>query len=277
MISYHEITDALKSMGLQRDIPLIVHIDPSLRGSIKGGTSTLMGALLSNIDNLMLPAFTYSTMVTPEDGPENNHIDYGKSSDENLNAVIFSHTLPSEIGNQEEIDILKGFSGSYRSSHPIFSFYGLGLDIALLDHSPEKPYQPIKKLMDMGGWVGLFGAKASQNFSIHYAEYLAGRKQFLRWALTPDGIAECPHFPGCSDGFHKLQYYLQDEFREIALENTKFSAIPLSTLIKSAVALLEEDPFALLCNDLQCTCCNLVRTVIKDQIANHWKPERDND
>ena len=277
MISYHDITGALKSMGLQRDIPMIVHIDPSLSGKIKGGTATLMGALLSNIDNLMLPAFTYSTMVTPESGPENNNLVYGKSSEDNLNAVIFSHALPSEVGNQAEIDILKSFLGTYRSSHPIFSFYGLGLDVVLLDHSPEKPYQPIKKLMEMGGWVGFFGAKASQNFSIHYAEFLADRKQFLRWALTPDGISECPHFPGCPDGFHKLNYYLQGELKEIKLDNTKFCAIQLSTLINSAVALLKEDPFALLCNDLQCARCNLVRMAIKNQITNNWKPEREND
>ena len=277
MISYHDITDALKHLGLERKTPLIAHINPSIRVHIKGGTASLMGALLSNIDNLMLPAFTFSTMVVPEDGPENNNLEYGKNSDENLNAVIFSHSLPSETGNQAEIDVLKEYSGSYRSNHPIFSFYGLGLDIALLDHSPQKPYQPIEKLMRMGGWVGLFGVEADRNFSIHYAEYLAGRKQFLRWALTPNGITECPSFPGCSDGFHKLNYYLQDELKEIALENTTFYAVPLTTLINSAVALIKEDPFALLCNNLHCTRCNFVRTAIKAQISNHWKPESRDD
>jgi aminoglycoside 3-N-acetyltransferase len=273
MISYHDIISALKSMGLKRETPTIAHIDPSLRDNIKGGTATLMGALLSKIDNIMLPAFTYSTMLVPEDGPDNNNMEYGKSSSENLDASIFSHTLPSVLGNQAEIDVLKTFPGSYRSSHPIFSFYGLGLDSVLLDHSPQKPYQPIKKMMGMGGWIGLFGAKSSQNFSIHYAEFLASRKQFLRWALSPDGIIECPNFPGCSDGFHKLTYYIQDEIREVQLESTKFSAIPLISLVNSAVALLKEDPFALLCNDLQCTRCNLVRTSIKDQISSSWKPE----
>lgn len=277
MISYHDITDALKSMGLQRDIPLIAHVNPSLRAIVNGGAETLMGALLSTVDNLMMPAFTYSTMITPENGPEKNNIVYGEKSKENLNAVIFSHSLPSEAGNQPEIEILKKFLGIYRSNHPVFSFYGLGLDVALLDHAPEKPYQPIKKLMGMGGWVGLLGAKASQNFSIHYAEFLAGRKQLLRWALTPYGVAECPHFPGCADGFHKLDFYLQDELKVTILEDTKFCVIPLSTLVHTAVALLKDDPFALLCNDLKCTRCNLVRSEIKNQIANHWKPERENE
>jgi len=273
MISYHNITEALKSAGLRRDIPIITHLDHSVSGKIKGGTAALMGALLSTVDNVMIPAFTFSTMVTPEKGPENNYLQYGGSSEKNLDAKIFSHTLPSELPNQEVINILQRFPGTFRSSHPIFSFYGLGLDIVLVDHAPDKPYLPIKKLMGLGGWVVLIGTDSSQNFSIHYAEFLAGRKQFLRWALTPDGIYACPHFPGCPNGFHKLEYYLQEELKVVALEDTRLCAVSIKTLINTAFALLKEDPFALLCNDLQCMLCNLVRAEIRKRIASHWEPE----
>jgi aminoglycoside 3-N-acetyltransferase len=273
MIFYHNITGALKTIGLRRDIPIIVHMDHSIFGKIKGGTATLMGALLSTIDNVMIPAFTFSTMVTPEEGPENNYLQYGGSSKKNLDAKIFSHTLLSELSNQEAIDILQEFPGTFRSRHPVFSFYGLGLDTVLVDHAPDKPYLPIKKLMDLGGWVLLIGVDPSQNFSIHYAEFLAGRKQFLRWALTPDGISACPHFPGCPDGFHKLDFYLQDELRIVMVEDTKFCAVPIKTLISTAVALLKEDTFALLCNNLQCMRCNLVRAEIRKLITSNWEPE----
>jgi len=145
-----------------------------------------------------------------------------------------------------------------------------------VDQPPDKPYLPIKKLSNLGGWVVLIGADPSQNFSIHYAEFLAGRKQYLRWALTPDGIFSCPHFPGCPNGFHKLDYPLQEELRITMVENMRLCAIPLETMIRTAVALLKEDPFSLLCNDLQCKRCNLVRAEIKEQIANNWKPESEN-
>ena len=157
MIQYSNIINAFKSMGLQRDIPTIVHMDMKKLNNIKGGIPTLMGAILSKIDNILLPSFTYSTMVTPENGPPNNDLRYGESSDKNLNANIFSHTLPSELSNQEAIDILREFPGIYRSGHPIFSFYGLGLDVALMDHKPDKLYRPIEKMMHMGGWMVLVG------------------------------------------------------------------------------------------------------------------------
>ena len=276
MISFRNITRILNSIGVNRNTPVLVHIGRGLAGDVKGGTESLMGALLSTVDNVMLPAFTYSTMITPEDGPSNNNIEYGEKSGNNLNAKIFSHTMPSELHNQDAIDILKHLPGTYRSIHPIFSCFGLGLDIALIDHAPELPYQPIKILMDLGGWVLMMGTESAQNFSIHFAEKQAKRKQFVRWALTAEGVAEIPHFPGCSNGFHKLDYYLHDEIHKTSIENTQFSAVPLHTLITTATALIHEDPFALLCNDLTCAFCSVVRAEVKTQITNSWKSESPN-
>lgn len=273
MPSYHDLITAFHGLGLRRDTPAITHLGSGIAAEIKGGIETFMGALLSSVDNILLPAFTPSTMIIPESGPANNHMDYGDHDAQNANANIFSHALPSECGNQQAIEILKGFPGVLRSSHPIFSFYGLGLDIALIDHSPDKPYQPIAEMKTLGGWVLLAGAGQSHNFSIHYAEMLSGRKQFMRWALTPEKIVACPHYPGCPDGFHKLDYYLQDELKEVQLDNFNLSAMPLSTLIDTAAALLREDPFALLCNDLSCARCNLVRENIKDKFSSNWKSE----
>ena len=180
MISYHDLINAFHAVGLRRDTPVLAHFGDGAFGKVKGGVSTWMGALLSTVDNLMLPAFTFSTMVIPQSGPADNDLVYGEQDENNLDAHIFSHQLPSECGNQAAIDLLTGYPGVYRSSHPIFSFYGLGLDIALLDHEPKKPYKPIAELKRMGGWVLLADAAPSQNFSIHFAEMLAGRKQFTR-------------------------------------------------------------------------------------------------
>jgi aminoglycoside 3-N-acetyltransferase len=127
--------------------------------------------------------------------------------------------------------------------------------------------------MELHGWVALIGAQPAENFSLHYAEFLAGRKQFTRWALTEDGILECPHFPGCPDGFHKINYYLQDELHVTTVGDAAWYAVPLDVLVNSAVALIKEDPFALLCNSLSCPRCNLVRRSLKAQISNNWQPE----
>ena len=119
--------------------------------------------------------------------------------------------------------------------------------------------------MDLNGWVVLMGAEPSANFSLHYAEKLVGRKQFTRWALTSTGVAACPFFPGCPNGFHKIHYYLQDELKRTLVEDQEWVAVSLITLIQTARQLMQEDALALLCNDLNCSRCNLVRQAVRAQ------------
>lgn len=274
MISYRDITLGLEKLGLGRSTPVLAHIAVSEIGEIRGGTETLLGALLATIDNLMVPSFTFSTMIVPEEGPADNFMEYGSGQEANLNASFFNHDLPSDMPHNEIAEAMRAYPGTYRSAHPILSFTGLGLDAALVNHDPKDPYTPISKLMELKGWVALIGAEASDNFSLHYAEKLAGRKQFIRWALTEDGVAECHYFPGCSDGFHKINYYLQDELRSTVVGDCLWYAVPLEILINSAVALIRDDPFALLCNSLSCPRCNLVRKFIKSRISENWQSEK---
>ena len=273
MISYRDIVVGLEKLGLSRSTPVLAHVALTPLGEIRGGQETLLGALLAAIDNVMMPSFTFSTMVIPEKGPENNFMEYGSGKNSNLNASIFTHDLPSDMPDNEIAEALRVYPGTYRSNHPILSFVGLGLDVALVEQSPSDPYTPIKKIMDLDGWVVLIGADTSVNFSLHYAEFLAGRKQFIRWALTPENMTECQHFPGCSDGFHKINYYLQDEMRSTVVGDSRWSAIPLNIMVNSALALIRDDPFALLCNSLSCPRCNLVRKAIQSNSTGNWYPE----
>ena len=54
---------------------------------------------------------------------------------------------------QKAMDILATYPATLRSSHPIYSFFGLGLDIALLKQTNENPYAPIQNLAEMDGWI----------------------------------------------------------------------------------------------------------------------------
>jgi aminoglycoside 3-N-acetyltransferase len=273
MISYRDIATGLQDLGLNRSTPVLAHIKLANLGEVKGGLNTVMGALLTTIDNVIMPSFTFSTMVIPESGPENNLLVYGSGREANLGAEVFSHDLPSDMQDREASDALRGYPGIYRSDHPVFSFTGLGLDVALVNHPAEDPYAPISELRKLNGWVLLMGAEPSANFSVHYAEKLAGRKQFTRWALCADGIREIPHYPGCSDGFHKLHYYMQEELHTVRVADSFWHAMRIETLLNVAVALINEDAFALLCNDLNCPRCNVERAAIKAQYSHQWRPE----
>jgi len=114
-------------------------------------------------------------------------------------------------------------------------------------------------MAEQEGWVLLLGINQTVNTAIHYAEQLAGRRQFTRWALTPNGIVECQGFPGCSDGFDQLAPHLEGISRLVQAGAAAVQAIPLVALLDRVQALLDADPQALLCDRKQCDRCDAVR------------------
>jgi aminoglycoside 3-N-acetyltransferase len=97
------------------------------------------------------------------------------------------------------------------------------------------------------------------NTSIHYAEKLAGRRQFVRWALLANSVTQCSGFPGCSDGFGQIGPVMEDVSRSVKIGAAKVQAIPLQMLVQVVVDMLVNDPLALLCQRPDCERCNAVR------------------
>ena len=56
----------------------------------------LLRAVLNSVGALMMPTFTYKTMITPNVGPPNNGITYGAEQDLNLMAEPFTPNMPCD-------------------------------------------------------------------------------------------------------------------------------------------------------------------------------------
>jgi aminoglycoside 3-N-acetyltransferase len=150
-----------------------------------------------------------------------------------------------------------------RSSHPILSFAGINAGKFLKAQWLGDPLAPLGLLEKHGGWVVLLGVDHTVNTSIHYAEKLAGRRQFIRWALTPKGVVECPGFPGCSAGFQAIARQT-DKFTRVAqVGEARLQALPLSMLYKAVVAQISKDPLALLCQQADCERCGEIRRQVR--------------
>jgi aminoglycoside 3-N-acetyltransferase len=106
------------------------------------------------------------------------------------------------------------------------------------------------------------GVDHTVDTSIHYAERLAGRKQFVRWALTTKGVVECPGFPGCSDGFQAVAPRLESVTHRVQAGPVEIQAVPLSDLVDTVRSLIAEDPLALLCSRERCERCDAVRATV---------------
>jgi aminoglycoside 3-N-acetyltransferase len=114
-----------------------------------------------------------------------------------------------------------------------------------------------------GGWVLLLGVNHTVNTSIHYAEKMAGRKTFIRWALTPKGVVECPSFPGCSAGFDAAAPALENYTRRVRIGDTLIQAVSVRAVFNTVIPMVRRDPLALLCNDEGCERCGEIRKQVR--------------
>lgn len=259
MVGYADLREACRQLGLA-GTPLIVHAALKTFGGIQGGPATLIRALRDTFGGFLVPAFTYKTMVTPGVGPPNNGITYGSGRDLNKMAEAFHPAMsPDPMMGALPLQLLHE-KDVVRTSHPILSFAGVNVDGILPTQTLYDPLAPIGALAERGGWVLLINVDHSVNTSIHYGEKLAGRRQFVRWAVTGGRIAECPGYPGDSTGFNAIEQYLLPLTRRVDMEGGAFlQAVPLKRLLEITVELIKQDPLALLCQREDCEMCNAVR------------------
>lgn len=246
MITFRQLTTALQRLEIERSSPVIAHVSLSSFGEVQGGTETVLGALLSICSGLMMPTFTYKTMIIPEVGPEGNGITYGSGKDSNQMAEFYTPEMPADRLMGAVAESLRRHPRARRSMHPILSFAGINVEEALAAQTLDEPLRPIEALAEQDGYVLLAGVDHTVNTSIHYAEKLAGRRQFLRWSLSPQGVTPCPGFPGASDGFEQIEPYIEAFTRQVTVGGARIRAVPLPVLLDTARTLIEEDPRALL-------------------------------
>ncbi|HVN53953.1 MAG TPA: AAC(3) family N-acetyltransferase [Anaerolineaceae bacterium] len=263
MTAYRDLISAFRRLGIDRSRPVLVHASLSTFGEVRGGAETLVGALLASWDTLLAPAFTYKTMLIPETGPEDNGILYGSGADLNKMAEFFTADMPVDPLMGIVPETIRRQPRAGRSSHPILSMTGIHAAPILETQTLAEPLAPIGALLERDGWVLLLGVDHTVNTSIHYGEKLVGRKQFTRWALTPEGVRECPGFPGCSDGFQAIAPRLEGQAREIQVCDARVTAVALSVLIPAVQAAIAADPLALLCERGICPRCGAVRKEVE--------------
>ena len=259
MLTFRELVSGLRSLGLDRRTPVIMHASLSAFGQVHGGGETLLGALITAFPLIMAPTFTYKTMLIPEDGPADNGLDYGSGRDVNRMAEFYHPDMPADKLMGTLPEALRQRTAAQRSMHPILSFSGIGVPELLKAQTIEEPLAPIRALAEQDGWVLLLGVNHTVNTSIHEAERQAGRQQFIRWALTPQGVCECPGFPGCSLGFEQAAAALMDITRTVALGDSRVQALPLQPMFEIIVQMLRADPLALLCSLPDCERCAAAR------------------
>lgn len=261
MPEYADILSAFQALGLH-DKPVIAHASLKPFGFIEGGAEAVLDAMLASFAGVLMPTFTYKTEIIPEVGPPNNGITYGSGYDHNKMAEPFHPDMPADPLMGMLPETLRNHPSATRTAHPILSFAGINADLPLFTQTLYAPLAPIEALAELDGWVVLINVDHTANTSIHCAEKLAGRKQFVRWALVGDRVVECTNYPGDSMGFQSIESYLTLDTRRVPLGKGFVQAVPLQRLFEIVKGLIKKDPLALLCERATCERCNALRVTL---------------
>lgn len=258
MPDYEELFQTFQRLGLQ-EIPVIAHASLRAFGYIQGGAEAFLEAMLASFASVIMPTHTYKTKIIPEVGPPNNGIVYGSGVDKNKLAEPFHLGMRADPMMGILPETLRNHPAARRTAHPILSFAGVNAEFILFTQTLYEPLAPIGALAELGGWVVLINVDHTVNTSIHYAEKLARRRQFIRWALAEDRVVECPNYPGDSMGFQAIEEHIRFETRRVELGEASIQALPLKRLFEVVQELIRKDPLALLCERTECERCMAVR------------------
>lgn len=260
-VSRQELIGGLAALRLVSHVPVLAHVDLHAFGVIAGGAETFLQVLSSQVDTLMMPVFTYRTMVIPAAGPKNNGMRYNRNHSAYSHAEIFDPTMTADADMGEVAELLRRQPNASRSEHPVLSFASTGVNAALRVQALDDPLGPLRVLAELEGVVLLAGVDHTRNFSLHLAEQMAGRKTFTRWALTRNRIVELSGMPGCAQAFNQVDSVLEAISRQVKVGEALLTAIPLRPMLRIVYELIMNDPFALLCGDPDCLLCASVRQV----------------
>ena len=258
-VTQTDLERGFRQLGLNNHTPLIVHSSLSSLGNLVGGTQSVLNALERHSSTLVMPAFTYYTLVWTA-APRNE--DWPASVAEDGPPFRADSPVSRDIGRIPQAMLER--LGTLRSMHPALSFAANGLDASKIlgVQTLEHPYAPIGVLAQMDATVLLIGVDHRSNTTVHYGEYLAGRPLLERWANTPNGAVRT-FYPNCSAAFNAIESSLTS-LRSLDIGKATLQAVKVREVIAATKRLLANHPEALLCSYPNCRCQNVRAKIRRD-------------
>ena len=244
--SFSDYKIALSDLSLRKRL-VLVHASPAVNAD------ELLYSLLETTGGFFTPSFTPKSLLPLDFPPVHSDADAQRL------ASPFAMSTPADEAFGKFPELIRKHANGKRSTHPVLSFAGIGADDVINSQTVHDPYAPIAAMAEEDGVILLIGMDQRVNFSIHYGEKLAGRMQFIRWALTEDGVAECPQFPGDPEGFNAIAADIKPFTRQAEVDGVNIQAIPVNELLRSVVNRIHSDAYALLCGRSDCELCEAVR------------------
>ncbi|RJG50619.1 AAC(3) family N-acetyltransferase [Motilimonas pumila] len=227
-------------------------------GHLVGGPDSLFTPLLQAGCTLVMPSFTYGPICNPPDGWHLDNIGHRGPwlFDQPMPYSVSANTIEKDMGALAKA--LLHHPERRRSSHPINSFTAVGPRAKEIVNA--QTYQNVYGLyqVDEEALVVTMGVGLTSVTPIHFAEQLAGRALFQRWAQihTAEGQHEVQVAIGsCSNGFERLAPAIKDLAQQTKAGQSVWHVYPLAQLVARCQQQIVNQPNITHCPDDSCIRC----------------------
>jgi aminoglycoside 3-N-acetyltransferase len=249
-VTTEQIVEGIRKLGVRPGDLLLAHSSLKSFGTVEGGADAVADALVRSVSpggSVFVPTFNFAKL--PWDRA----------------------TTPSLTGAITEA--FRNRPDARRSDHPTHAVAGIGPlahDI-LADHEQHHPFgddSPLWRLWQRNAWVLLIGCRHNSSSMIHVAEERAGVPYLNRTRtqkiVTPDGLRDVTlRRPNCSNSFNRIDAPLRAKGQIIDgdLGPSHLMLMRSQDIVTTAIDMLRDDPYALLCDAGTCPVCDEARTI----------------
>ncbi len=263
-IGKSDIVSAINTLGISGADVCIHSSMRSFGAPLKHGLKGIADAFLERHCTIMVPTFSDIYEVRPIEKymPEQNGAgDYSFFLEQS-----YAEIKPFDVSSKEisagDMGAFPKFvlesEGSVRGNNPLNSFTALGTNAKRLvgRQSFKDVYAPLRQLCSDDGYVLLMGVGLNSATIIHYAEQLAGRTPFVRWAYDENRKVVPVSAGSCSDGFRNLDGILDVYAKKITVGSSRWVCYKAQEFVDVCSRAIRNMPNITHCDDKDCERCN---------------------
>ncbi|CZF85603.1 AAC(3) family N-acetyltransferase [Grimontia marina] len=245
----NDIKSAIETLKLT-DKVIFAHCAMRSFGRLEGGANRLLELFLSAGCTVVVPTFTYFPMCHSPEG-----IEYAQNG---YRGELEIDPSPYDADANDIEPSMGAFAKAVlnhpnriRTEHPMNSYSAVGplAEAVLATQDDFNVYGVYQSTEAQNAVVLSMGVTPNSITPIHYAEQLAGKSLFRRWALTAHrGVVETC-VGSCSEGFIHLQPYLSTIQSEKRVGESIWTAYPLEALLEVCAQAFRTNPSITRCSD----------------------------
>lgn len=259
-----DFVHAITKLGLSGSEVCIHASMRSFGADIKCGISGIVYAFLKQKCTIMVPTFSDMYEARPVDKymPSCNGAGDYSYFLEKAETDIPPYDSTSKEISAEDMGIFSQYvlndEKSVRGDHPLNSFTALGDSARQLvsGQTPQNVYAPLKQLCADDGYVLLIGVGLDAATIIHFAEQVAGRTPFVRWAYDKKRNVIPVSTGGCSKGFEHFHGALSDHAKKVTVAKSDWVCYKAADIVHVCQKCIENDPYVTHCGNKYCDRCN---------------------